>query len=335
MAVYCDTSHGFLSSLPRSATYYKCNQQKNINSMLFSKPGKSSFRTISRAEFEADAATAVIDSILFPLSQQGERSKLGMDAQEVYSGELLDAHDPRLERTYAEFPLNSFDELIERGMSALIKNEVKTNIKNEGEMDPATLELMLKYQIDNQPYDEYGNKRRHLVDLGSGCGRLVLYAGLTGCRHGKGWNIHGIEISDLLHSAAINATKLGIKDGFFYDIDDQPENVEEIFADGTSTKIELYCGPATDFKEVLEKASIIFAYSTVWPASDFSPDIGAYILDSEWSTLLANACNDGCVIITTDRALNPDDGFQIVDRLDVDNPNLAGSTGFVHILNKK
>ena len=305
---------------------------KNRGIPLSNKHHATTVSTITKAEFESEAAESVIDNILLPMNEHGKRSEIAREGQGVRTGEALSANDPRLALTYGEFPIQSFDELVERGMMFVIENEVEQ--QNNDTHDSADLEKFLRHQMVNQPYDEVGKKRRHLVDLGSGCGRLVFYSGLTSCKYGSAWNIHGIEISELLHNVAVEALQKGIENGFFYNIDNEPENVEEIFADGTSTKISLHLGPAHEFRNILSRASIVFAYSTVWPANDFSVEVGSLILGEEWSKLLANACPNGCVVITTDRALNPNDGFQVVDQLSVENPALAGSTGFVHILRK-
>ena len=55
-------------------------------------------------------------------------------------------------------------------------------------------------------------------------------------------------------------------------------------------------------------------------------------LDRQWSELLANSCRKGCVVITTDRALDPQHGWELLDRLDVDNREVMGSTGYIQVL---
>ena len=61
-------------------------------------------------------------------------------------------------------------------------------------------------------------------------------------------------------------------------------------------------------------------------------DMKAMILDDEWSLMLADACKKGTGIVTTDRALNPKHGWSLKQVLDVDNPSLFGSTGYVSFL---
>ena len=102
----------------------------------------------------------------------------------------------------------------------------------------------------------------------------------------------------------------------------------------SDTSFTFHRGPADQFPDVLCQADIVFAYSTAFSAPSFSPELGAMILDPEWSATLGNYCKTGCVAVTTDRALDPSYGWELVDRLDVDNPEVIGSTGFVHILKR-
>ena len=74
---------------------------------------------------------------------------------------------------------------------------------------------------------------------------------------------------------------------------------------------------------------------TVFPAVDkFNVEVGALILQPEWSQMLAAECRRGCIAITTDRALDPKFGWELIKRLDVENPEVLGSTGYIHILRK-
>ena len=59
--------------------------------------------------------------------------------------------------------------------------------------------------------------------------------------------------------------------------------------------------------------------------------IGLDNLVEEWSELLADSCKFGTVVVTTDRALNPVNGWVLKNRLDVENPSLLGSTGYISI----
>lgn len=78
----------------------------------------------------------------------------------------------------------------------------------------------------------------------------------------------------------------------------------------------------------------VFAYSTAWETNGFSEQLGAMIIGQEWSGLLALSCPNGCVVVTTDRALDPHYGWHLVERLDVDNREVMGSTGYVQVLKR-
>jgi hypothetical protein len=232
-----------------------------------------------------------IDDRLMPKQEYSERIGWGRDAQGIDNYGLLNANDPRLSMTYAEFPLSSTDQLIDLGLTHVPKNGSDSSMT--------------------------------LVDIGSGCGRLVYYSALTRGSEEERWDVHGIEIASLLHDRAIEYLQLGMEEGLFCSSPSTPTN-----------SISLNLGAAEEFSHLLCRADVVFAYSTTFDAKDFSPELGALILDPKWSDLLSKSCQNGCVAITTDRALDPSYGWQLVDRLDVENPEVFGSTGYVHILKK-
>jgi hypothetical protein len=159
-----------------------------------------------------------------------------------------------------------------------------------------------------------------MVDLGSGCGRLIFYSGLTRGDKEQPWNIHGIEIADILHEEAMETASKGLEGGYLSDLE------------GPTTTISLHHGPVDKYRHILGAADLIFAYSTAFPAKTFNPDLGAMILGAEWSQLLSESCKAGCIAITTDRALDPGHGWKLIDRLDVENSEVFGSTGYIHVL---
>ncbi|KAL7528653.1 hypothetical protein ACHAXR_002553 [Thalassiosira sp. AJA248-18] len=225
-------------------------------------------------------------------------------------------------------------------------------------------------------------QRRTMVDLGSGCGRLVFYAALT--RGGAGaasssdnqslskssWDVHGVEIGTQLHSLAVNSLQRGVEHGWFESINDgtsiskesreidgndddddsQPiiafHNGNALLVDDPYFKLSNNnnrnnnsdsSSPSTMIQSLLSKTNILFAYSTVWetnPIQQFNPELQAMILSPKWSETLASLCPSGCVAITTDRALNPVDGWKLVDRMEVENPSVWGSVGYVSVLEK-
>ena len=91
-------------------------------------------------------------------------------------------------------------------------------------------------------------------------------------------------------------------------------------------------------RSLLSRTDLIFAYSTVWETSKvrpYDPTLGAMVLSSKWSSALASTCRDGCVAITTDRVLDPNDGWKLLDRMEVENPSVWGSVGYISVLEKK
>jgi len=156
----------------------------------------------------------------------------------------------------------------------------------------------------------------HFVDIGSGCGRLVFHAGLTRGTDDKPWHIHGMEISEILHREAWRGMEIGLEEELF--------TKESISCANTMV---LHLGPAEEMKHVFADCKLAFAYSTVWSCSGFSEELGAMVLHSDWSGLLSKACPKGCVVVTTDRALDPEYGWELLDRIDVDNREVMGSTG--------
>ena len=266
-----------------------------------------------------------LDTVLLPQKDYGERIGSGRDAQGV-SNQAVNADDPRLTLTYGEFPTHSMDALLDCALERYSRNQNNNDNPNQ------------------KPF--------HMIDLGSGCGRLVLYAALSR----PSWTVSGIEISDILHRQAQDAVNRGIQHGLFQTstvpaetdstrsstsgvasgLETQQQQQQQQHAspssDSSSAPLRLLLGPADAFPHVLSDADIIFAYSTVWATSGFSPELGAMVMDRYWSELLAQSCRKGCIVVTTDRALDPRDGWILLDRMDVDNREVFGSTGFIQVL---
>ena len=230
----------------------------------------------------------VMDDVLLPASGYGDRIEAGRDAQglKVASGVAISPNDPRMFLTYGEFPLTSLDEL---------------------------LDLALPYVRNAQTIN--------MVDVGSGCGRLALYVALTRGSPQKPWQVHGIEISPVLHQEAVQALYKAMQGGYM-----------EEYQPNAPSSLLLHAGPAEEWTEVLQKCNLVFAYSTAWPSNGFSEQMGAMIIGQQWSGLLSRSCPNGCIVITTDRALDPNDGWELIERLDVENREVMGSAGYVHIL---
>jgi len=239
--------------------------------------------------FSREDGLSIVDTSLLPSEDYGERIKRGKDAQGLDSSTAVSANDPRLMLTYGEFPTHSTDALID-------------------------LALLHVPPIDGT---------LEMLDLGSGCGRLVCYFALTRGTREQPWSVHGLEISDMLTNVALQAVAAGANEKLFN---------ENVATDSGQNSLALHLGAAEDLTEVLGRAHLIFAYCTVFKTNGFSEELGAMILDRQWSELLANSCRKGCVVITTDRALDPQHGWELLDRLDVDNREVMGSTGYIQVL---
>lgn len=286
-----------------------------------------------------NAQSLLDDKDFLPSNKYGDRIGFGRVAAEKEhsntddsseQARIMKPDDPRLTMTYAEFPLSSLDILLDAAVCHL----------------PTT-----------RTTDAHTNI--NMVDIGSGLGRIVLYSALTrgGGEEGGGneyndntascnWHIRGIEITSLLHDGALELVQTGIDKGIFDDATDDSSSscsrnsfsfhlgsVLNNKNDDDDNKDGAEESKSTSFS--LKEADIVFSYSTAFKATQFDPEVGALILDSEeWSKPLSEACKNGCVVVTTDKALNPYFGWNVVERIDVPNPEVLGSTGFIHVLEK-
>ena len=291
-------------------------------------------RRLNRSE-----AREITDNVLCPPSEERDRDSAGMQAfdtaSDEYRGNVIENNDPRTQYAYGEFPFDSFDLLVDRALELANENT----------------------QADNHLNESY--KRKKMVDLGSGCGRLVLYAALTrGNQYGSDddntlWDFHGVEIGSKLHNLAINSLKRGVDNELFSTITiDKDVTSKIMFHNGNALLVEdpYFTTQSTEdinkddsvalnhsIQSLLSETKLLFAYSTVWetdPTLPFDPDMGAMILSPKWSQTLALLCPNKCVAVTTDRALNPRDGWRLLDRMDVENPSVWGSVGYISILEK-
>jgi len=286
-------------------------KEKTVHLCMSSEYCLQSISFITTKSWSPDNSRDIILDKLYPPSEYNDRMNVGRDAQfgnqggrgSVLASSVgsMDANDPRLSLTYHEFPLNSMDQLISL----------------------ASLEFKL----------ENGREPAVLVDLGSGCGRLVFYSAMQSRERGENNNeewpwkeVHGVEISSLLHSYAEKVAERGVGFDYF-----QKAYDGESMNGDSGTMICLHQGPANQYVHVFNKADIIFCYSTVFSTDDFDQNIGAMILSKEWSQMLSNACKRGTVVITTDRALNPSDGWEFKQSLEVENKSLMGSVGYISV----
>lgn len=296
-------AHGFstgniLASVSRPHQGSHHEQERHRQRQRFQKLNTAAANEIAASvsnRFSREEGLSIVDSSLFCLEDYGNRIRYGREAQGLEPSLVVTANDPRMFRTYGEFPAHSTDELVDLALPHVI------NAQNNA---------------DGKPIE--------MLDLGSGCGRLVFYFALTRGTLQKPWSLHGIEISDILHEVALGAMGNAFNEKLFVERTEPHHNGQNC--------VSLHLGAAEDMVEVFGKVQLIFSYSTVFKTNGFSQELCAMILDREWSELLANSCQKGCVVITTDRALDPRHGWELLDRLDVDNREVAGSTGFVQVL---
>lgn len=143
------------------------------------------------------------------------------------------------------------------------------------------------------------------VDVGSGCGRLVLAASVLWPSLAR---CAGVERVAQLHQLAIEA--IGSADGVL------------------GAPCSFYCGDAATYlgeRGELAQADVLFAYSSTWPSegellSDFSATCGTHL-------------RRGALVVTTDKKLASVPGlwnFRLVDKVEGFNRETGGnSVGFI------
>ena len=252
-------------------------------------------------------AAQILDAHILPTAQKGARLRLGG----YQAGVAVAGNDPALFETYGEFPLSSLDILLDRAEELLATATTKTT--------------------DNK-------SRKTVVDLGAGCGRLALYMALSR----TSWDVHGIEIASVFHQEAVNAVERAVAQGCLLHCshpsgDDAPSVIDSD-DDSQSTansRLSLHLGAAGEFPKLLQSADLIFCYSTAFESSGFSEQATAMILGREWNELLTSTCQSSSLCITTEKALDPVFGWRILDRIDVPNPEVFESTGYIQRLERK
>ena len=145
-----------------------------------------------------------------------------------------------------------------------------------------------------------------LVDVGSGCGRLVLASAVL-------WpelrRVAGVEKVESLHSVALSAS---------------------CAVDATVTsRCEFFCADAYDVLRpdgALDDASVLFAYSSTWPSA------GDVL--TEFSELCGLCLRPGSRVIVTDKRLASDarwGQFELIDAMEGPNEGTGGtSIGYVY-----
>jgi len=143
-----------------------------------------------------------------------------------------------------------------------------------------------------------------IVDIGSGCGRLVLASAMLWPEAAR---VAGVEVVPALHSLAVAA--------------EQSDALP-----GSGPARELYLGDAADVLRVgapLQDASLCFCYSTTHPS------VGNVLTDL--SELCGACLRTGTRVVTTDKLLGEGESraFKLVDALEGPNRETGGSVGYV------
>ena len=390
------------ASSPRPRREKQYNSRRVTSYLMASFSSSSSSHCNVPCHYDRITAQTMITHVLCPPTEENARNIAAMeafhnedddedgddtgDAQSDYHSNkynnkpthevVITSDDPRTEYTYGEFPFNSFDILVDRAVEFIAEQH-------------------LHHQPQQLEEEDYRKNRRTItmVDIGSGCGRLVLYAALTrghGSRcddddddevgevienrpssatfESTPWDVHGVEIGKQLHSLAVKSLQRGVEHGWFeystsnssvasstFDTDaiDTPSssvshvqfhNGNALVEDSNSHNNHVDDAPSpssnvinNSIQSLLSRANILFAYSTVFETNTitpYNPQLQAMLLSPKWSRTLSRVCPRGCVAITTDRALNPEDGWVLLDRIEVKNPAVWGSVGYISLLAK-
>jgi len=272
------------------------------------------------ADARIQAAARMMDGHILPATEKGRRIQLG-NHQLRGDGEAVHGQDPILFETYGEFPLPSLDVLLDRAEELLQLREQEQELRN-GALS----------SLPDALQKDHGSRRRTIVDVGSGCGRLALYMALSR----PNWDVYGVEISPVFHQEAVEAVHRAVKQGCLQIISEEEDDDNSNDTDGsvstntatTHSRLVLHCGPAQEYTSILQKADIIFCYSTAFESAGFSEESAALLLGNDWNVLFADTSTD-CLCITTDKALSPNHGWRILDRIDVPNPEVLESTGYI------
>jgi hypothetical protein len=274
--------------------------QMSSSSSYTSYETPSTIEATIKKSYNRTTAQEIVTQFLCPPNEELQRNAAGLEAFDEggLGGGAIMCDDPRTEYTFDQFPLESFDLLIDRALDHVEQSQHKT-----------------------------------IVDLGSGCGRLVFYASLTRER----LNVHGIEMGWLIPSSSDDySSKIVFHNGNAL-LSQDPYYKSTTIQSSQDEEEDSNTSNSCSIQSLLSKTSLIFAYSTVWETDSLQPfnkELGAMVLSPKWSKTLASTCHNGCVAVTTDRALNPDDGWILVDRMDVENPSVWGSTGYISVLEK-
>lgn len=212
---------------------------------------------------------SVFDRELFPPDAYDERN--GASRKDGYWAFVHKNEEPNQDYTYGEFPLPLFSKLVDRAC------EIKG----------------------------FGADRSYavLMDLGSGAGRLALWAAATSV-----WRrVVGVEY---LASLAVAA-------------DEKLHQARSSAGLLLTEQVELVQGSWDDPLECFDGVDVAFAYTTAITTDEHG-------VLAELSSALSRRLPRGCLVVTTDYKLDPV-GFECLESIEGENRGVGGvSTGFIH-----
>ena len=180
--------------------------------------------------------------------------------------------EPPSELVYGEFPLDLFLELLDRAAGHAGLSEDRSDAR--------------------------------MADIGSGVGRLVLWAAVN-----QKWrHCLGVEILPGIHDIAV----------------EKLEEARAIPGLLQSDAITFECGSWSDSD--VAQLDVVFAATTCSPVDEATGElIGLF---GEGMSVLNSKLKRGCVVVTTEYKLG--DGFRYIESLDGDHPLFGTTTGHIH-----
>ena len=211
------------------------------------------------------------DNTLFSPDEYSQRNQ--ESRKDGYWAYVSKGEEPPLDATYGEFPLPLFSKLVDRAC--------ELRGINTPEERRATI----------------------LADLGSGAGRLALWAAAT-----SEWKrVVGVEYLPTL--AATASAKLGA--------------AQSMAGLLQTSDVQLVEGSWDDPLDLFDEIDVAFAYTTAITANDDDVLVGL-------SAALTQRLRRGTIVVTTDYILDPA-GFEVLEKMEGANPGVGGiSTGFIH-----
>ena len=181
--------------------------------------------------------------------------------------------EPPSELVYGEFPLDLFLELLDRaaGHAGIAEDRSEA----------------------------------HMADIGSGVGRLVLWAAVN-----QKWRSYlGVEILPGIHEVAV----------------EKLQEARAIPGLLQSDAINFQCGSWSE-SDVVAQLDVVFAATTCSPVDEATGELLG--LFGEGMSELNSKLKRGCMVITTEYKLGR--GFRYIESLDGDHPLFGTTTGHIH-----